>query len=103
MKVLVTSSCLTLCDPMDCSLLVSSVRGILQARMLEWVVMPSSRVSPGIKPRSPALQTDSLPSEPLGKPQENIDSHVKTSMPVTVVVCAWVEKELPDTEYFRTE
>ena len=71
--------------------------------MLEWVVMPSSRVSPGIKPRSPALQTDSLPSEPLGKPRENIDSHVKTSMPITVVVCAWVEKELPDTGYFRTE
>ena len=65
--------------------------------------MPSSRGSPGIKSRSPTLQTDSLQSEPLGKPQENIDSHVKTSMPIIVVVCAWVEKELPYTEYFRTE
>ena len=35
-------SCLTLCDPMDYSLPVSSVRGILQARILEWVAMPSS-------------------------------------------------------------
>ena len=34
-------SCLTLCDPMDCSLLSSSVRGILQARILEWVAFPS--------------------------------------------------------------
>ena len=38
--------CLTLCDPMHCSLPGSSVRGILQARILEWVAMPSSRGSP---------------------------------------------------------
>ena len=38
-------SCLTLCDPMDSSLSGSSVHGILQARILEWVVMPSSRGS----------------------------------------------------------
>ena len=37
--------CLTLCDPMDCSLPGSSVGGILQARILEWVAMPSSRES----------------------------------------------------------
>ena len=36
-------SCLTLCDPMDCSPPGSSVHGILQARILEWVAMPSSR------------------------------------------------------------
>ena len=43
--------------------------GILQARILEWVVVPFSRGSsnPGIKPRSPALQVDSLPAEPPGK------------------------------------
>ena len=35
-------SCLTLCDPMDCSPPGSSVHGILQARILEWVAMPSS-------------------------------------------------------------
>ena len=38
-------SCLTLCDLKDYILLGSSVRGILQARILEWVAMPSSRVS----------------------------------------------------------
>jgi len=38
-------SCPTLCDPMDCSPPGSSVRGIFQARILEWVAMPSSRES----------------------------------------------------------
>ena len=38
-------SCLTLCNPMDCNLPDSSVHGILQARTLEWVVMPRSRRS----------------------------------------------------------
>ena len=35
--------CLTLFDPVDCSLPGSSVHGILQARILEWVTLPSSR------------------------------------------------------------
>ena len=66
----VTQSCPTLCDPMDCSLPSSSVHGILQARILECVAISFSRGSsrPGIKPRSPALQTDVLTSEPPGKP-----------------------------------
>ena len=38
-------SCLTLCDPMDYNLPRSSVHGILQARILEWVATPSSRGS----------------------------------------------------------
>ena len=42
--VLVSQSCLILCNRMDCSLPGSSVHGILQTRILEWVVMPSSRV-----------------------------------------------------------
>ena len=47
-----------------------TVYGILQARILEWVAIPVFRIpNPGIKPRSPALQADSLPSEPPGKPQ----------------------------------
>ena len=40
-------SCLNLCNPMDCSPPGSSVHGILQARILEWVAMPSSRGSSG--------------------------------------------------------
>ena len=42
---LVALLCLTLCDPMDCSLPGSSVHGILQARILEWVALLSSRES----------------------------------------------------------
>ena len=38
-------SCLTLCDTMDCSLPGSSVHRILQARILEWVALPSSKGS----------------------------------------------------------
>jgi len=39
----VAQSCLTLCDPMDCSLPGSSVHGIFQARVLEWVVIAFSK------------------------------------------------------------
>ena len=45
MKVKVAQSCPTLCNPMDCSPPGSCVHGILQARILEWVAMPSSRGS----------------------------------------------------------
>ena len=39
----VAQLCLTLCDPMDCSPPDSSVHGILQARILEWVAIPFSK------------------------------------------------------------
>ena len=67
-KVLVTQSCLTLCDSMDYSPPGSSVHGIHQARILEWVAMAwkSDLPDPGIKPGSPALQADSeAPRKPL--------------------------------------
>ena len=65
----VAQSCPTLCDPMD-----YTVHGILQARTLEWVAFPFSRdlPDPGTEPGSPALQADSLLSEPLGKPLERL-------------------------------
>ena len=68
-------SCLTLCDPMDCSPLGSSVHGILQARILEWVAMPSSKGSP--RPRDKTCvsyisytdwQVSPLSLAPSGKP-----------------------------------
>ena len=66
----VTQLCPTLCNPMDWSPPGSSVHGILQARILEWVAVPYSRGSsrPGIKPGSAALQADSIPIEPPEKP-----------------------------------
>ena len=64
-EVKVAQSCPTLCDPME-----YTVRGILQARILEWVAFPF--FSGSSRPRnwtgSPALQVDSLPTEPSGKP-----------------------------------
>ena len=72
LKVLVTQSCPTLCDPMDYSLPGSSDHGILQARILECIChsFPSlgNLPDPGIEPRSPAVQADSLPYELPGKP-----------------------------------
>ena len=44
-KLLVAQWCLTLCDPMDCSLPGFSVHGIVQATILEWVAIPFSRGS----------------------------------------------------------
>ena len=77
----VTQSCLTLRDPMDCSLPGSSVHGIFQARVLEWgaVAFSVCRLScaaacrilvpqPGIKPTSPALQGRFSTTGPPGSP-----------------------------------
>ena len=62
-KMKVAQSCPTLCDPID-----YTVHEILQARILEWVAFPFSKdlPNPGIEPRSPTLQADSLPAEPQG-------------------------------------
>ena len=59
-----------LCDPVDYSLPGFSIHGISQGRILEWVAISFSRGSSQYRDRtrSPALQTDSLPSEPPGKP-----------------------------------
>ena len=59
----ITQLCLTLCDPMDCSLPGSSINGIFQATTLEWLLFPSpgDLPDPGIKLRSPILQADFLP------------------------------------------
>ena len=69
-SVLVTQSCLTICDPKDCSPSGSSVHGILQARILEWVTIIFSRgySPPGVEPGLSALQTNSLPHETQGSP-----------------------------------
>ena len=63
-KVWVAELCLTLGDPMNYNLPGSSVHGILQARILEWVRLPFSSpgdlYNPGTEPGSPVLQADSL-------------------------------------------
>ena len=61
----VSQSCPTLWNPMD-----YTVHGIVQARILKWIAFlsPGDLPNPGIKPRSPALQVDSLPAEPPWEP-----------------------------------
>ena len=60
---------------MDCSSPNSSVHSILQARILEWLAIPFSRDLPDaeIKPGCPALQANSLLSEPQGKPVRDLN------------------------------
>ena len=93
MCVLLLQARLTLCKPMGCSSPGSSVHGIFQARILEWVVISFSRGSPdpGSEPRSPALQADSLLSEPPG----NLMCNEKSSQWVLGLArWALVEEEL---------
>ena len=77
---------------MDCNPPGSSVHGILQARILEWVAMPFSRdlPNPGIEPRSPTLPADSLPSEPPGNRLKHVPSIVNLP-PLQPVTEYWVE------------
>ena len=72
-------SCLTLCNPTDCSPPGSLSMGFFQARILEWVVMPSSRGSSQPRDQTPIClhflhcrQILSLPIELPGKPEYNI-------------------------------
>ena len=69
MKVLLIQSCPTLCDPMNCSPPGSSVHGVLQARILEWIavfllqgIFLTQGLIPGLRH---CMQT--LPTEPPGK------------------------------------
>ena len=71
---LVAQSCLTLCDPMDCSLPGFSIHGILQTRIQEWVTMFSSRGSSPLRGSNLHIlcllhwQGCSLSLPPTGKP-----------------------------------
>ena len=67
---LVAKLCLTLCNPMDCSLSGSSVHGTFQARILEWVAISFSRGSSKLRDptRSPALAGGFFTTDPPGNP-----------------------------------
>ena len=80
--------CPALCDPMDCSLPGSLSLGILQARILEWLPCPPPGNLPdsGIEPVSLALQADSLPTEPPGKP---IMECINVNFLVLIMYCSY--------------
>ena len=72
------SSCLTLCDPIDCTMPGSSVLGVLQARIPEWAAMPSSRGPSWPKDRTlvPCISCVTgrfFTTEPPGKPLVSFD------------------------------
>ena len=76
--MLVAQSCLTLCDPMEHSPPGSSVHGIPQARILEWVAIPSlgDLPDPGIESGCLVLQADSLPTAPPGfNTEDGVSTH----------------------------
>ena len=104
MKVLFARSCPTLYDPVHCSPPGSSVHGLLQARILEWVAISSFRGSspPGIEPTSllsPALAggflTTSTTSEALGIKLQNM--HVSNILNNII----WHSKQEKDIFYVK--
>ena len=85
-------SCPTLCDPINCSPPGSSVRGIFQARILEWLAMPSSRGSSPPRDQTHVSCTSCSVgkfciTEPPGKPNRYILLYIKqiTNM---VILCS---------------
>ena len=93
---LVGQSCPTLCDPMDCSPPGSSVHGDSPGKntgvgchALLQGIFPTQ----GLKPRSPALQVDSLPAEPQGKPNVSFsfvsDSLQLHGLQSSRLLCPW--------------
>ena len=80
----VAQSCLTLFDPMDCSLPGFSVHGIFQARIVEWLPFPSPGDLPDLEikpasPVSPVLQSVSLPLHHLESPvYKSVHTHTHT-------------------------
>ena len=70
--------------------------GILQARILEWVAMPSSRAlpNPGIEPRSPALRAESLLSEPSRGENER-ELQERPGQDVAIHLGRWEEAATP--------
>ena len=83
----------TLCNAMDCRPPGFSILGILQARILEWVAMPSSRGSSPFREASPLLlcllnwQAGSLPLAPPGKPSKILTPLVKSRWVSIVPAC----------------
>ena len=98
-------SCLTLCNPIDCSLPGSYVHGILQARILEWVAMTFSCIflTQGSNPHLLCLlhwQAGSLPLVPPGNPKVLV-SHVRLfATPLTVACRAPLSMGFPRQEHW---
>ena len=98
---LVSQSCLTHWDLMDYSPSGSSVRGILQEECCSGLPFPfpEDLPNPGIKPESPTLQADSLPSEPPGNYStlSHTLSHSKAG--ISTLTSRWRNKDLEELKW----
>ena len=86
---LVTQSCLTLCDIMDCSLWGSSVHGILQARILEWVASSKRSSWPRDQSHSSYSAGRFFTTEPPGKTLYCLRSSLRCHFPIETFLKTW--------------
>ena len=97
----VAQPCLTLCDPMDSSPPGSSIHGIFQARILEWVAIFYSRGSFGPRDLTSICCVSFigrwilLPLVPPGKPSVTIYHANKKSLCESVTIHPWLHPSLP--------
>ena len=94
---LVTQSCLTPWDSMDCSPPGLSVSGILQAKTLEWVAIPFSSLDlpdPGIELRSSALQIGSLPSELPRERELCLRWYIKCDFWIILIIFHYIPRKM---------
>ena len=91
--VIVTQSCLTLCDPMDSSLPGSSVHGILQASVLEWVTISffkfTEELVKGASNMYPNFPNSHNPSEHSGGNEYPIGSSLHLHWPIILITNLW--------------
>ena len=103
---LVAKSCLTLLGPMDCDLPGSSVRGISEARILEWVPFPSPGDLPnlGREPAFPLLAGEFSTAEPPRKPLSGVISSPKPSIQLkkNIRLTKWKGNLLKRRKYLQT-
>ena len=101
----VAQSCSTLCNPMDCSLLRSSVHGIFQARVLEWIAISFSRGSSWPRNQTQVSHTVgrrftvwATREEPLSKKRYGSKSYIPTSMFIAAlftIAKTWKKSKYP--------
>ena len=108
LKCSITQLYLTLCDPKVYNLLVSSVYGIFQARILEWVVIPFSGdlPNPGIKPTylvSPALAGWFFATAPPGKPSLKMVHIKKKKSENGLLIRNWSSEERKRNREWKEE
>ena len=98
---LVTQSCPTLAIPWTVAHKAPLSRGFSRQEYQTWLLFPSPEdlPNPGIKPRSPALQEDSLPTELPGKPWQIVDRYRYINTYIQIMLCMFLMHRLHLKEY----